>query len=146
MTDKPDVRSVWAETGEKTHPGFQKVSDGWVAEIPTYQNFNWLQHRQSAFQAHVNERGIPAWDDLTTYLLGAVVLHLDEVWRSTVPDNLGVEPGQGGDWITYSDYVTQNYVPSIATSEGVKGDGSPSNAISCSAAHSAARAEVDALA
>ena len=123
MTDKPDVRSVWAETGEKTHPGFQKVSDGWVAEIPTYQNFNWLQHRQSAFQAHVNERGIPAWDGLTVYLDGALVIHLGEVWRSTEASNSGNEPGTGQGWTIFSDYVLQSLDLSINTGDGLTGNG-----------------------
>ena len=125
MVDKPDVRAVWANNGEKTNPGESKLDLGWVAEIPTHQNFNWLQNRISAFQAHVNERGIPDWDANTSYLDGAFVRFEGQLWISNLTENLNRNPNEWpGYWEKYADHVANQVVASISTDVGLTGDGS----------------------
>jgi hypothetical protein len=65
--NKPDVNKVWAETGSKSAPTDAKISQGWIAEIPTFQQENFVQNRQDQFIAHINQHGLPQWDSLTEY-------------------------------------------------------------------------------
>ena len=69
-TNKPaNVSSkIWAALGDVETPTDAKMETGWVAEVPKAQVENWVQNRQDAFNAHVNERGIAEWDATTDYL------------------------------------------------------------------------------
>jgi hypothetical protein len=65
---KPNtVNEIWASGGIVSQPTNLKISQGWTVEIPPYQFFNWSQNRTDAFVAHVNQMGIPVWDNLTEY-------------------------------------------------------------------------------
>jgi hypothetical protein len=127
MVNKPDVRSVWANSGERANPGDGKVELGWVAEIPTYQNFNWLHNRTSAFQAHLNERGVPEWDITTEYVEGALVQWNEEVWRSLQANNSGNQPSTpNGPWQRYRDYIVGYVDTTVMSGNGISGDGQSS--------------------
>ena len=69
-TNKPaNVSSkIWAALGDVETPTDVKMETGWVAEVPKAQVENWVQNRQDAFNAHVNERGIAEWDATTDYI------------------------------------------------------------------------------
>jgi hypothetical protein len=69
-TNKPaNVSSkIWAALGDVETPTDAKMETGWVAEVPKAQVENWVQNRQDAFNAHVNERGIAEWDATTDYI------------------------------------------------------------------------------
>ena len=69
-TNKPaNVSSkIWASLGDVEAPTDAKMETGWVAEVPKAQVENWVQNRQDAFNAHVNERGIAEWDATTDYI------------------------------------------------------------------------------
>lgn len=67
---KPQFNNVWAATGVKLQPIDAKISQGWIVEIPPYEQMNWIQNRQDAMLAHVNQAGIPVWDDSTEYQAG----------------------------------------------------------------------------
>lgn len=68
---KPNnLSSIWAANGERIKPADEKILRGWVVEIPTMQNENWIQHRQDQAIAHINQHGIPVWDAFTQYLGG----------------------------------------------------------------------------
>lgn len=67
LLDKPDVSEVWASGGSFVKPSDEKIQQGWVAEVPPFQYENWVQGRQDQFIAHINQRGIPAWDGVTEY-------------------------------------------------------------------------------
>ena len=71
MAIKPDVSDAWAQGGSVTDPGSVKTLLGWIAEIPTFQVFNWILNRTDTFLQHLNERGILAWDNVTVYVEGA---------------------------------------------------------------------------
>jgi len=68
---KPDMQRVWAETGPKIDPdteyGAGKYEDGWDDEIPVSEVENYTQNRQDQFEAHVNDYGVPHWDNVTEY-------------------------------------------------------------------------------
>ena len=73
MTLKPDLTRTWAATApggnvvdpDVTTPG--KFTAGWVAEVPPFEHFNYLQQLFSQGLAHANEQGIMSWDTDTLY-------------------------------------------------------------------------------
>lgn len=68
LINKPtDISKVWAATGDKREPDDAKKSLGWVEEIPTYQDFNWLFGKIDQMGAHCNQLGVPIWDSETEY-------------------------------------------------------------------------------
>lgn len=72
LITKPDFTYVWASGGAVVAPNDAKKQLGWVAEAPPFQYDNWLQNRQDQMLAHINQRGIPAWDGLTNYEAGSL--------------------------------------------------------------------------
>lgn len=71
-TTKPNMKQVWASGGAVVEPSDSKKQLGWVAEVPPHQVENWVQRRQDEYLAHINERGVPAWDGLSEYLAGGL--------------------------------------------------------------------------
>ncbi len=61
------INEIWASGGITSQPTNLKISQGWTVEIPPYQFFNWSQNRTDAFTAHINQMGIPVWDNATEY-------------------------------------------------------------------------------
>ena len=72
LITKPDFTYVWASGGAVVAPNDTKKQQGWVAEAPPFQYDNWLQNRQDQMLAHINQRGICAWDGLTEYEAGGL--------------------------------------------------------------------------
>jgi hypothetical protein len=78
-TEKPNLTRVWAKDAptpnvvdpDTTSAG--KVAEGWQAEIPPFEHFNFLQKWFSQGLAHINEQGIAVWDPNTTYPKGGIV-------------------------------------------------------------------------
>jgi hypothetical protein len=64
---KPDMTNIWASGGAVVKPSDVKIQTGWTPEVPPHQWENWVQKRQDEYLAHINQRGIPAWDGLTNY-------------------------------------------------------------------------------
>lgn len=67
---KPQFNNVWAATGTKLAPSNGKISQGWIVEIPPYEYDNWVQGRQDQLLAHLNQVGIPMWDQTVEYQAG----------------------------------------------------------------------------
>jgi len=66
--NKPnDINNIWAATGDIAAPDAAYVANGWEAIIPPREYFNWLDNKQDRFNAHVNQHGIPVWDNATEY-------------------------------------------------------------------------------
>jgi hypothetical protein len=72
LISKPDYTYIWASGGAIVEPSDVKKQTGWIAEVPPHQWENWAQNRQDQFIAHVNQRGIPAWDALSNYEAGGL--------------------------------------------------------------------------
>jgi hypothetical protein len=64
---KPDLTHLWASGGARVTPSSSKIQQGWIAEIPPHQWENFAQYRQDQMLAHINQKGVPVWDALTTY-------------------------------------------------------------------------------
>lgn len=67
LINKPDYSEIWASGGSIVEPSDVKKQTGWTAEVPPYQWENWVQNRQDQMLAHINERGIAEWDQVTEY-------------------------------------------------------------------------------
>ena len=76
MTDQQKLSSVWAGSNSGVEAvDDAKYSTGWVAEIPTYQNFNYvLQTTTKNILAHA-EKDAWAWENDVTYAPGGKVIH-----------------------------------------------------------------------
>ena len=72
LITKPDMEFIWASGGAVVQPSDVKVQTGWTPEVPPHQWENWVQNRQDQYIAHVNQRGIPAWDGNTEYEAGGL--------------------------------------------------------------------------
>ncbi len=106
-TVKPDLTRVWAEGApganvvdpDTTTPG--KFDDGWLAEVPPFEHFNFLQKLFTQGLAHNNEQGINLWDTTTDYPVDALSKGSDGiVYISIVTPNVGNDPTSSPtDWI-----------------------------------------------
>lgn len=114
MTTKPDLNRVWAEGAapaniedpDVTSPG--KFDAGWTAEIPPFENFNFLQQLFTQGLAHANEYGIMQWDTATPYPDGAWTRSTvdDAVYSLIVGGNPANEPSANpADWATVANNV-----------------------------------------
>jgi hypothetical protein len=72
LITKPNMQQVWASGGDIVEPSDLKKQQGWTVEVPPHQFENWIQNRQDEYLAHINQRGIPAWDGLTNYEAGGL--------------------------------------------------------------------------
>lgn len=95
---KPNLTRVWAETApggnivdpDVSDPG--KFAAGWVAEIPTFENFNFLQQVFTEGLGHFNEQGIGVWDADTVYPLGGLAKGSDNQIYFCVFEQNGNDP------------------------------------------------------
>lgn len=66
--NKPsDINKIWASAGDVIAPSDSKIATGWQVEIPPRQFFNYIDQKQDAAIAHINQHGIPVWDNVTEY-------------------------------------------------------------------------------
>lgn len=72
LITKPNYSQIWASGGDKVEPTDLKKQQGWTVEAPPFQFENWIQNRQDQMLAHINQRGIPAWDATTEYEAGGL--------------------------------------------------------------------------
>lgn len=72
LISKPNYKYIWAVGGDIVEPTDLKKQQGWTAEVPPFQYENWIQNRQDQYLAHINQRGIPAWDGGTEYEAGGL--------------------------------------------------------------------------
>jgi hypothetical protein len=68
ITKPSSLNKIWARIGGKRTPSDLKIDQGWVVEIPTFQDFNFLFNKHSAAIAHINQMGAPMWDSTTEYI------------------------------------------------------------------------------
>jgi hypothetical protein len=73
MANQINLDLLWAELGGKTDPTDAKWEDGWVSEIPTYQNFNYVLHATESNLLHLAENGAFQWQTEINYEKGTFV-------------------------------------------------------------------------
>jgi len=87
MTTKPDLSRIWADGGtvedpDVTLPG--KFDTGWIAEIPTFENMNFLQQLFSTGLLYLAENGISEWSNDIDFAANAIQKGSDgNVYRAT---------------------------------------------------------------
>lgn len=89
-----NIQKLWASEGDiSPPPNDTKIAQGFIVEVPTLEDFNYIENRQDAMLAHINQRGIPAWDAGTDYLgyISYVQGANGVIYRALV-DNSGVDP------------------------------------------------------
>ena len=80
MTNQVNLDLVWASAGGVTDPGDIKYEAGWISEIPTYQNFNFVLQNHSLNQLAAAERAALNWQIEIAYVKGAVVTMGDRTY------------------------------------------------------------------
>lgn len=76
---RPALNRIWASgsDSEIKDPGTEKYTEGWEAEIPTYQVLNFLQNKVDKTLLSLGERGVFEWGSDVTYQKNALA------WNST---------------------------------------------------------------
>ena len=62
-----NLSNMWASSGDVLKPSDSKILQGWSAEIPPRQWFNWLDNRQDQAIAHIVQHGIASWSSDVEY-------------------------------------------------------------------------------
>ena len=91
MTMQQNLSDIWAENGGFTDPGPAKYADGWIAEIPTYQNFNFVLQTTTKNILSYAESDIYDWEDDISYSPGASVRR-DSLVYYCIVSALNVDP------------------------------------------------------
>ena len=92
-----NLNNVWASGGDRIYPGDTKYATGWQVEIPPRQYFNEIDYKQDQMLAHLNQHGIPVWDNETEYqykLNGekSLVMGSDGIIYRTLTTNTNKDP------------------------------------------------------
>lgn len=90
-TLQENLDKVWALSGGVTNPGDAKVAQGWIAEIPTFQNFNYVLQALTKNNLSLAEKGSWAWQAGIDYEPTAVVNKNGIVYKC-VTAHLGSNP------------------------------------------------------
>lgn len=123
-TAKPDLTRVWASGApggnvvdpDVTTPG--KFAAGWLAEVPPFEHFNFIQKFITQALAHINEQGICEWDADTTYPIHSLVKGSDgEIYISN-SEQSGNDPTSEGSY--WSCLALSNVVKKFVTVEEIK--------------------------
>lgn len=91
MTDQTNLDLIWASSGGVTDPGDTKYATGWVSEIPSYQNFNFVLQAMSSNILSFAEKGTYNWEAGINYEVGASVTESGEKFYC-VTSNIGNAP------------------------------------------------------
>jgi len=135
MTDKPDLTRVWAvdaPSGNIIDPSAttpDKFSDGWTAEVPPFEHFNFIQKFQTQGLAHINEQGIAVWDSVTTYPIGGLAKGSDgNVYKAlTSQDDNDPVSDDGTNWVDWE--VTNRVIRVTSIADGMAGVVGANNSI-----------------
>lgn len=126
------LNSIWAVAGDKVRPDESKIQQGWGVEIPPRQWENWLTNRQDQALAHINQRGVAQWDNLTEYVAGkSYVQGSNGVIYRAKTTHRNIDPTSGtDDWVVafvgtedpesfrlFNGYtlISQSFTPAINT-------------------------------
>jgi len=102
-TKPSDIETVFASNAlpsDIVPDSETKVKDGFLAEIPTYENFNYWFNRFAKFIRYINERGIADHDSNTVYYINGQCVKNGIHYISLTDDNSGNDPVAtlGGHW------------------------------------------------
>tara|TARA_R110000744_G_scaffold208461_14_gene327208 strand:+ start:1160 stop:4234 length:3075 start_codon:yes stop_codon:yes gene_type:complete len=122
MTDQVNLGLVWASGGGTENPGDTKFTDGWISEIPTFQEFNFMlnaldsntlhfaENAMFDWQADINyEPGARIYDATTAKIYTCRAAHINQAPTGDVSFSFWVEG-----WLVGSDFA------SLVQSDGFK--------------------------
>jgi len=90
MTAPKDLNKVWAISGGLTDPDIAtpgKYEGGWVSEIPTYQNFNYVLNALDNNMLALAERSVFPWQDNIAYKEGCRVERSGKIFTCITAHN-----------------------------------------------------------
>lgn len=62
------IEKLWSSNGDMSPPPDDtKIATGFIVEIPTLEQFNYIENKQDSMLAHLNQRGIAEWDANSSY-------------------------------------------------------------------------------
>lgn len=67
MTDQINLNLLWASGGGATPLTSTKYENGWIAEIPTFQNFNYMLQGLDQNVLHYAESSSFVWEPAISY-------------------------------------------------------------------------------
>lgn len=71
FTKPTKIEKLWASNGDQSPPPDDaKIAQGFIVEIPTLEQFNYIEYKQDAMLAHLNQRGVSEYDVNSTYIAG----------------------------------------------------------------------------
>jgi microcystin-dependent protein len=91
MTTQTNLGLIWSSTGADTDPGATKYGLGWEAEIPTFQNFNFVLKATEENILSLAEKGAFDWESNITYEPGALARDGVVIYQCLV-GNSGQQP------------------------------------------------------
>lgn len=112
----PDLSLIWSSAGDILKPSDSKIQQGWSAEIPPRQWFNWLDNRQDEAIAHIAQHGISVWSANLEYQAGkSYVQGSDGIVYKALTTNTNINPvgGASGNW--QSAFLTADQAVQVAT-------------------------------
>ena len=93
MTDQQSLPDVWASDDSGVEPiDSAKYSSGWIAEIPTYQNFNYVLQTTTKNILAYAEKNTYTWENSINYSIGAKVLDDDSKTYFAFQPSYNVDP------------------------------------------------------
>lgn len=117
--NKPnDYNVIWAQSGGKSDIT-AKIPEGWVVEIPDFEDMNALQYRQDRAIAYLLQAGVPEWDSSSVYYVNQITNRSGVLYRA-IQENQGRDPSTSvanGYWEklspSYAEFITlQNRINS----------------------------------
>jgi len=99
MATKPqlDDSFVWAAGADPVRDiiiPVEQLAQGWnYADKPAYQYFNWYWNQVTGFLVHINQNGIPVWDDKTAYFSSGYAKEGSDVYQA-FSYNYGLKPSE----------------------------------------------------
>lgn len=91
-TTEQDLNKIWAETGGVTDPASPKYENGWIAEIPTYQNFNYVLQTTTKNILALAEKSAHNWNAAVLYAANGEVIGSDGRKYFCIVGNLAQDP------------------------------------------------------
>ncbi len=131
MTNPVGLHLVWAASGGVTDPTDIKYQQGWIAEIPTYQNFNFVLQGLDKAKLAYAESDVYPWQDFIAYSTGARVRRNNRIYQCITAhnDSNGSNPRDPSTDTTNSYWVSgvvfsskANPFENLHTKEGIKFD------------------------
>jgi len=92
MTNQVNLGIVWGSTGASTDPGDINYKEGWLSEIPTYEEFNFVLQALDKNTLTLAEKGGWVWQADINYVAGATVITSAGLVAHCKTNNINQDP------------------------------------------------------